>query len=78
MHHIQADLAQVRAELQWVLEQADLYLHLDRPLTPAEIAEVRALTGEGHALHLRLQTLRAEWAWLRGGHPPPRDQQRSG
>ena len=68
LRRVQADHAQVAADIQQVREQSVCLLEIEatRPLTPEEAAQARAITQQAQALRLRLKQLRAEFAQLQG------------
>jgi len=72
---VQAEIAQVQAAVQRVREQSRRYLALERPLTPDEAAQVRALARvlnrQAAALRRRLQHLRTSSHSPPGAHHSP-------
>jgi hypothetical protein len=68
LRRLQADVAQVQAEIQAVREQSQCLLDIEavRPLTADEAKQARAVNQQTLALRLRLQHLRAEFAQLQG------------
>ena len=74
LRRVQADHAQVQAEITWVQEQTRRLLEIEavRPLTPDEAEQGRAIKQQANVLRLRLRQLRAEFAQLQGDRPEQR------
>jgi hypothetical protein len=79
LRRVQADAAQVHAEVQALRDQSRHLLEIEatRPLTPQEAEQARALTQQAQALRLQLQQLRAEFAALQGQQRCPRPRRRA-
>ena len=79
LRRVQADAAQLDAEVQRVRGQSRRLLEIEatRPLTPDEVAQARTVTQQANVLRLQLQQLRAEFAELQGQPRRPRRQRAS-